>query len=231
LTFWLTNVKITGQQIPHLIKESHWVTSIHIVRHAHVHNPQKIVYGRLPRFRLSEDGVQQAKITAKVLANRPLSVVFSSPMLRARQTARIIAAEHPALKVKISRYLQEVHTPYDGQPIEELEKIGWEFYRNVQPPYETPLDILNRVRRLIQKIRREYCSQEVVAVTHGDIVCFIIAWVSGEAIDGETKRRFTFVDRGYPATASITTLRFQTDSADEIPSFEYIVPYAEQIAK
>ena len=31
-------------------------TTIHIVRHGDVHNPQQVLYGRLPNFRLSDMG-------------------------------------------------------------------------------------------------------------------------------------------------------------------------------
>ncbi len=36
-------------------------TTVHVLRHGEVHNPGKILYGRLPDFHLSELGVQMAK--------------------------------------------------------------------------------------------------------------------------------------------------------------------------
>ena len=35
-------------------------TTVYLVRHGHVHNPQEIIYGRLARFRLSERGTDHA---------------------------------------------------------------------------------------------------------------------------------------------------------------------------
>ena len=32
------------------------VTLVHVLRHGEVHNPQKVLYGRLPGFKLSETG-------------------------------------------------------------------------------------------------------------------------------------------------------------------------------
>ena len=35
-------------------------TTVHFLRHGEVHNPDKILYGRLPSFRLSDDGLKMA---------------------------------------------------------------------------------------------------------------------------------------------------------------------------
>ena len=64
-------------------------TSIFFVRHGHVYNPQKILYGRLPGFRLSDLGREQAQAAAVALRDIPLAAAFSSPQLRTRQTAAI----------------------------------------------------------------------------------------------------------------------------------------------
>ena len=71
-------------------------TTIDLIRHADVHNPDDLFYGRSPRFRLSELGRRQAAATAALLAEAPLAAVYTSPLLRARQTVAIIAAAHPA---------------------------------------------------------------------------------------------------------------------------------------
>lgn len=203
------------------------ITTFHFVRHGHVHNPKNVVYGRLPRFTLSKEGLKQAESTADALASKPIRAVFSSPMLRARKTAEVIASRHAGVKVQVSQNLIEVHTSFDGRPIEEMEKINWEFYRDVQPPYETPWHIFQRTQQFIQKMRKRYPGEEIVAVTHGDTVCFLIAWLSGMEITGETKLRISAGGMGYPATASITSLKFQTNAPGEIPPYEYRVPYME----
>jgi len=68
-------------------------TTVHVVRHGEVHNPAKILYGRLPGFRLSELGRQLAKADAQALADRDVTHVVASPLERARETAEPIAAQ------------------------------------------------------------------------------------------------------------------------------------------
>ena len=36
-------------------------TTVHLLRHGEVHNPDAVLYGRLPGFRLSDDGQQMAR--------------------------------------------------------------------------------------------------------------------------------------------------------------------------
>ena len=66
---------------------------VHLVRHGEVHNPDRILYGRLPGFHLSEAGRLMAKAAADYLADRDVTVLKSSPLQRAVETAEPIAAE------------------------------------------------------------------------------------------------------------------------------------------
>jgi broad specificity phosphatase PhoE len=68
-------------------------TVVHLVRHGEVHNPEGVLYGRLPGFRLSEAGDAMAVLAAEALRGHDVTVVRSSPLERAVQTAVPIAAE------------------------------------------------------------------------------------------------------------------------------------------
>ncbi len=199
-------------------------TVVHFVRHGLVHNPRKVFYGRLPEFALSNEGIQQVQAAAVFFRRRPIAAIYSSPMLRAQQTAAIIQQKHQGLAVTTTELINEIYTQYEGQPIAELERIDWEFYENVKAPYESPHDIFKRLQDFLADVRVNHLNQEVVAVSHGDIICFAMTWAKGWPIDGDSKRRFAR-ENGYPTTASITTLTFTTDSPDDIPQMTYSVPY------
>jgi broad specificity phosphatase PhoE len=68
-------------------------TVVHLVRHGEVHNPDGVLYGRLPGFGLSQSGQAMAVLAAEALRGRDVVVVRSSPLERAVQTAAPIAAE------------------------------------------------------------------------------------------------------------------------------------------
>src|SRR5688500_10709904 len=50
---------------PEFSGEANTMTTLLLVRHAEVYNPDQILYGRLPRFRLSDVGQQQAERLAR----------------------------------------------------------------------------------------------------------------------------------------------------------------------
>ena len=202
-------------------------TVLYLVRHGEVHNPKKILYGRLPRFTLSKTGFTQAQAAAKYLQDKSVAAVFSSPLLRARKTAQTILSQHTHLELRVSKHLIEIYTPYDGDPLVELEARDWDFYTDVQPPYETPDDIFKRIQKFIKIVKRDYSGKQVVAVSHGDIVGFTTVWAKQLPITGDTKRTLFTRTPGfeYPATASVSKFTFYTSELDEVPEYEYIKPY------
>lgn len=202
------------------------LTLISFIRHGQVHNPQDIFYGRLPGFRLSEEGNLQAQAASRILQNKNLAAVFSSPLLRARQTAAWIHAAQDHVPLHISQLLNEVHTPFDGHPASEVRARDWDMYTGIPSEYEQPADVLERVQKYISRVRSQYLGQHVAAITHGDLIAFSILWVKHAPISPEAKkdlRRLGLPDR-YPVPCSITTFTFRTTAADELPGFEYICP-------
>lgn len=199
------------------------MTTIHFVRHGYVHNPSAILYGRLPNFRLSAEGQAQAQAAATFLGEKNIAAIYSSPMLRARQTAQIIAKAHPTLSVvRISDNINEIYTSFEGRPLQELEAINWEFYDGVQAPYESPADIFARIMGFVGKVQERHRGQELIAVSHGDICVFATAWAKKVAVSGKFKREMA-LDNGYPATASITSISFE--DVEHVTSFSYTIPY------
>jgi len=59
------------------------------VRHGEVFNPQRVLYGRLPGFGLSDDGRRMARQTAEYVkeVGRPVTALVASPLQRTRESA------------------------------------------------------------------------------------------------------------------------------------------------
>ena len=60
---------------------------IHLVRHGEVHNPTRVLYGRLPGFRLSDLGQRMAAAAVGALAGHPVTALYASPLQRVRESA------------------------------------------------------------------------------------------------------------------------------------------------
>jgi broad specificity phosphatase PhoE len=201
-------------------------TIIYLVRHGDVHNPNRILYGRLPRFRLSEKGLEEARSVGRFLNGTPLASLYSSPLLRTRQTAREIRAYHPDLTLRPSSLLIEVHNPFEGRSSAEVDARNGDVYSGVGPPYEQPQDIVARTLKFLQLARGRHAGENVVAVTHGDVIVFSMLWARGMALTPRNKAGLHALGftGGYPATGSLTAFTFRTDSLRELPEVHYFRP-------
>ena len=59
-------------------------TVVHLLRHGEVHNPEGVLYGRIPDYHLSNLGQEMAQRIAEVTADRDITYVVSSPLERAQ---------------------------------------------------------------------------------------------------------------------------------------------------
>jgi len=207
-------------------------TRITLVRHGHVHNPDNLVYGRLPGFQLSTVGRKQAASAAGHLSTVPLAALFCSPQLRAQETAEHLLQHHPGLSATDAPLLDEIDCYFEGKPAEEVEARGWDLYTGVSDGYETPEDIAARASSFLLHVRRLWVGRHIAAVSHGDVIAFLVLWAMKQPIEVAQKRtldRFGITD-SYPATASLTTLTYHTSALSEIPDVDYIRPYDDNLA-
>lgn len=201
--------------------------TVHLIRHGEVHNPQHVMYGRLPGYRISQRGRQQAMAAAQWLQARPLAAVYASPMQRAQETAAILAAQSGDLPVTIDERLIEVHTPWEGHPLLELLRRNWDLYSDSGPEYEQPEDIARRGHAFLADMRRAWPDGEVAAVSHGDVIVFAMVLAAGlvPAVDQKDMLSQLGVTDDYVETASINSFRWRTADPDELPTFSYLRPW------
>jgi len=97
--------------------------TIHLVRHGHVHNPDKVLYGRLAQFRLSDAGQEMAQAVAQhfVQQGTPVARVIASPLQRAQETAAPIAAAF-GLDVDTDERIIEAWNMWEGSPLQSGAK-------------------------------------------------------------------------------------------------------------
>jgi broad specificity phosphatase PhoE len=197
------------------------------MRHGEVHNPAKILYGRMSGFYLSDAGIKQAQAAGDWLADKPIKAIYSSPMERARQTAAIVAQRHESLAPSTDKRILEVHTPYEGRPTEELAAMGWDLYTGNEPPYESPAMVLKRVLQFFAYVAVKHQGDSVVAVAHGDVLVF--PWLHAQGVEPEALMKDRLVEYAlpvdYPATASIMTFELGGSPRETLPRVTYVCPY------
>ncbi len=180
------------------------ITTVHWVRHGEIHNPRKILPGRLPSFYLSKAGKKQAKMAADYLKRKSISVIYTSPLERCIETAEILRKLVKCNLQQISD-LNEVKTPREGESLDKLEKDNFNLYKKmyIEQGGETMEEVYTRISRVLTRILQKYKGQNVVCVTHGDLIVFLklkLLW-------GKLDFKFS---RGpyYPTLASIQSFSF-----------------------
>jgi broad specificity phosphatase PhoE len=181
-----------------------------------------VLYGRLPRVGLSPAGRLQADALAALLAARPLSAVYSSPMLRARQTARtIVAAQSAEVAIHVSQDLHEIRTSWQGRPLTELDAVQWDFYTVPRSPSDESLHaIRDRLCHWVQHVLDWHPGAEVAGVSHGDPILVLVAELQGRLVDIASIR-----PSRYPPTGSV--YRLEIDATGRARAVELVVPRAQ----
>lgn len=186
-------------------------TIVHLLRHGEVHNPTKVLYGRLPGFRLSPLGEQMAQAAAKALADRDVTVVISSPLERARQTAEPIAA-HFGLPVDIDERLIESENFFEGKQFGVGDGAlrnprNWRVLRNPFRPSwgEAYVEIAARMHAALLDARRRAEGHEAVLVSHQ-----LPIWTLRRHL--ERRRLWHDPRRRECALASVTSVHFEGET-------------------
>ena len=132
---------------------------------------------------LNENGMRQAGEIAQALRDKDIGVIFSSDLLRARQTAESIA-KALGVEVDVDARLREIHQgEWQGLLISEIqERYQAEFIKRKKDPLavappggETARQVQERVLDFIEDISARYFQTNIAVVSHGFAIAIIIA--------------------------------------------------------
>lgn len=183
-------------------------TIVHVMRHGEVYNPEKVLYGRLPGFHLSELGVQMAKATAESLAGRDVTYLVASPLERAQETAEPFAAEFK-LPVAIDDRLIESANFFEGKRVGVgdgalRDPRNWWVLRNpITPSWGEPYQqVALRMFAALEAARERAEGHEAVAVSHQLPIWMLRRYVERKRLWHDPRKRQC-------ALASLTSFHFR----------------------
>lgn len=152
-------------------------TQLLLVRHgttdANVRVPY-ILQGSTIDLPLNDNGRQQARKVAEFLAATPVAHVYSSPLLRANETARCIAERHRLTVTQIPE-IKECHVGvWEGKNWDTIAREDPEEYRlfHEDPatnPYlggESYTDVLRRSLPAFERLLQQHVGETIVVVAH-----------------------------------------------------------------
>ena len=162
-------------------------TRVVLVRHgATEESARGRCYGRLDVL-LSPRGLRQAEALARALADHPLAAVYASPLARALDTARPVAAAQ-GLEPAVLEALAELDFgEVEGLRYDEIEAARPELFRAWMdeparvrfPGGEGLADLRARVLPAVEQIRARHERETVAVVAHGGVVRVVLAEALG----------------------------------------------------
>jgi probable phosphomutase (TIGR03848 family) len=180
------------------------VATIVLVRHATTAATGKRLGGWTPGVHLDESGIRQAERTAERLTGLEVAAVYTSPLERTRETARIVARPH-GLRIRTRRGIGEVdYGEWTDEPLGRLRRrklwatIQTTPSRVTFPGGESIRAAQSRAVETIEALAAEHGDEVVVVVSHADVIKAVVAHYLGMPLD--TFQRLVI------APASVTVL-------------------------
>jgi len=154
-----------------------------LVRHGETEaNRSRLALGR-EDVPLNERGRAQALAVARSLAGLPVAAVYSSPLARALETARAIAAER-GLEVQVEPGLIEMDVgEMEGMTFADMRQRYGEFLREwvseraaslVMPGGESLDIVADRAWSTVLALEERHANDLVVAVTHNFVILTLL---------------------------------------------------------
>ncbi|MCS6589033.1 histidine phosphatase family protein [Curtobacterium flaccumfaciens] len=190
-------------------------TRLHLVRHGEVHNPGRVLYGRLPGFGLSDLGTRMAQASATAWKDAGVDVrqIVASPLQRTQESAAPWSAAY-GLDVTLDERLIEPTNRYEGQPPGFTKRsLGrpseWPWIANpLRPSWgEAYESIASRMLAAMTTAWESVDEGDVVLVSHQLPIWMVHRKLAGEPLWHDPRKRrcdlssITTVER-VPATST-----------------------------
>ena len=144
---------------------------LHLVRHGEVHNPDRILYGRLPDYHLSEAGREMADAAASYVASldRPVTLLRCSPLERTQESAAPFA-ERFGLTPGLEERAIEPANVFEGTQMRRalMNPLNWRHLRRPSVPSwgEPYVSIATRMQQAMDDAWDAADGGDAVIVSH-----------------------------------------------------------------
>jgi len=166
---------------------------LYLIRHAATQNNLShppLLQGQGTDVELSAEGLNQAAATAAQLEQLPISAVYTSPLRRALQTAKLIAKPHAIACTVVDALIEVDVGSWENRSwdeIAETEPIAYrQFIENpAKYPYaggESFTEVAHRAQPAFEKLMKQHAGEKIVVVAHNVINRVYLAHVAGIAL-------------------------------------------------
>jgi broad specificity phosphatase PhoE len=162
-------------------------TTVHLLRHGEVYNPDGILYGRADGYHLSALGRRMAERVADRVGDRDIVAIVSSPLERAQQTAAPLAKVR-GLEVETDERVIESTSVFAGQrfgvrrSILRSPEVWKHLWNPLRPSWGEPYrEIADRMLAAVADVRERAHGHEAVIVSHQ-----LPIWTTRLAVEGRS---------------------------------------------
>ena len=192
--------------------DSRMAATIQVLRHGEVENPEKILYGRQPGWRLSTRGQEMAKVVANWSKDLDLGAIHASPLQRAQETAAPVAAAHN-LQITTDANLIEAANIFEGKKFELGSGVlrhpaSWWHLRNPwKPSWGEPYnEQIERMLAAVFAARDAANGKDALVVSHQLPIWILRSAIEGRPMLHDPRKRICTL-------ASVTSLHLDDEGA------------------
>jgi len=155
-------------------------TIVYLIRHSTTERPmqagQPVIYG--PDAPLTRGGKQKAqKLRAVILARegKPFDVIYTSPLKRAYETARILAGKQARNDVITHNGFRDTGSNWAGTPLDEFMQVFFAGQVFADPrTRETVAEVAERMTGAFDQIISAHAGCLIGIVSHGDPLSILV---------------------------------------------------------
>lgn len=187
---------------------------LHLVRHGEVHNPDRVLYERIPGFGISDAGRGMARAAAEHVASldRAVTRLVCSPLQRTRESAEPFAAQF-GVETETDERVIEPWNAFAGRRLKRavLNPLNWRrLVRPATPSWGEPFaSVAARMVEAMADAWESVESGDVVIVSHQSPI-----WIAHLAVAGEKLAHSPTTRRC--ALSSVTSFERQGGSFREV---------------
>ena len=223
------NILVAGS-LADLNKHRYSQNKFFITRHTEsTHNLDDIIASGAERgksaSRVTKKGIEQAGKMGAALKKRKIDVIYCSPYLRTKQTARIIAKIIGA-KIIFDKRIGELNTGiFNGRPVKEYKAYfadSLEKFTKTPPGGENLADVKRRMFAFLRDINQRHNGKNILIVSHGDPL-----WVLEGAVKGLANEEI--LKLSYPEIGDFREMSLENWSYNNYGELDLHRPFIDEI--
>ena len=197
-------IKVVGS-IDEIKKDYNGLNKLFLIRHGEAESNVKWINNSLPeteKYPLTKKGREQAEVIAKSFKKEKIDLIFSSPVLRAKETAEIIG-DKLGLEVVFDKRLREIDLgEFNNKNYDELHEAypsKESRVSNTKYGVESGVDVRKRLEEFLGEINEKYQGKNIAVISHGDPVQIFYGLARGLSLEDS-------FEEWYPQTGAVKSV-------------------------